>query len=811
MATVEEIALLKEIRDSISTLNGNMFGISGVRPGAFNNPMGIPGSSSGGGMSSVRGMSHEDSVKLIASNELLSRGFAEQGKNLRNLIQEFRKNSADLMLQSSISLKLFSEGTKNFTAKELDQKLPAQLKSLLSKSLGNNSLLVRNLNDYAGVVRVLYRADYSNIEKAREIHKLYTEQILDEEHASAELRMLGFSVEELAADARSSGKILDKESKEAAKALGQVGEHGIAAASAANVLGQSLKVIGAIAGAIGGAEFRTATASMKYGTNFSSLDIARAQYMGLSGPQLVELQHENIQAIRSSGMSFRHYTGMLESGSSALATYTGSFAEGAKVTAAMFGTFRSISDVSGDQASFMRDQQTIFEQLNRTVGMTGSQFIDLNKFMLNNTDVQAELFKVSSRRREQVIKGIELGYQQLTLAGLSEEQAKQVIATTEKLMGAGAQTRVVEAAKIQGYMGAMGLGALGSQIGQIVRLGQNASPAQRAQLAKDVAEAQRAIHARYRAAGNNLGEQMPLDILTKALEPLGLGAHGAAAAAGYSVGRAQSAIVHSQAITNHHLMDVVKGVMRLHAVIKEGDSNITTAIRGAIETFLMVSGAKELGPAFFKYGGNKIATFISRLKGGAAAAPEVEGAAAAAAGGAADVAGGVAAVAEGGALASLLAVALPVVVTAVIGGGALVLIFKAISDSFFGGHLLSDIEHKLGFGGKTKKQPFNVNDYRTYQSDLSAQQKLLHEKHLTTAQQDELNILTKELAPLKKEFAEFNKNLKDIHNATQQVKQAVKQGTDQSHIDKQAHMRHMLQEKHRINTRQSKIVTPVPA
>ncbi len=778
------------LAEAITALNTNMFGTMGIRPGAINNPHSTPFGALGSKGISDQGATRAEVIKQTATSALLNRTLSQTDNTLKSLIKEYKKGVSDLAYHSTLSAKLFEEGTKHLSAKEMNEKVPKHLRSMLEPVFGKNSQLMQSLTDYQGVINLLTTVSYDNVTEARKYFKAFHDGQASIEETERALTDLNFSIETLTDDFNSDGKLLDDRIKKTNTALAQLGTTAGRAAHFSGKFAEAIKVAGAIAYAALGAELDTAKAAMQYGTNFTSGEFLTAASMGMSGPELVKLQHEHTQAIRSSGMGFRGFDSMIRKGAYNMFAYTGSLQEGAKVTANMFDTFRSLSDSTREQNGFIQQQQLLFEQMNRTVGITGEQFAALNKHILDNSDVQAQMFKVSKEQRLQIQQGLIEGTKVLMTAGLSEQQAERVQDNVQKLLGAGAQTRIQEAAKIQGYGGALGLGPLASQIAHYVRMGQFAP---KAKLDADIAQAQRILHQRYLQAGTNLAAQMPLDILSKALAGLGVGSEGAGVALGYSKGKALSAsqqatIETSKALgtTNKYLGSALLHLSELKEVVNSGDGKIVRAI----ESLATMLGAFKIADMLVGKVAGGAGGLLSKIGTGGLEA------------GIGEAAGGAATEGIGAAVAAAAPVMIPIIVA--IAGS--IGFYELIKNSF-----LKSIGQDIGggfydlFHHKQKALKFNVNDYRRLIADEAKERKLINHP-MDAKQAKEAANLAKQIEILGKEFKKNNELLQQTVDQTKKVHHAIKDGNNQSaaHADEQSKHLKRLQIYHDIS-RQARV------
>lgn len=531
MPTSDELTNnIRHLTQALTALNANMFGTLGVRPDALGGTGGLIGARRPG--QGTNNDPHKDAIKQIATNTLLQKTINSNTETMKYLIRDQKKNIQDLGKYTAIAGKFFADSIKKFSVKELDVELPKKLNSAFDRTLGKG--VVPTLQNYEDVVRLTTRSNMSNLNAARQLYREYANGTKTIEQVTPKIEKFGYTIEEMAQDVRDGGQKFDKQVGQASVALALFSADLELAASRGQKIARTLEIFGGLVIAAGKLQYDAAVAAMKYGTQVTTLTLEQAARAGMSATQLIETQNQNIQAIHSSGMTFGQFNENLDEASKRLFLYTGKLSDGAKVWTSAFDTFRSLSNNTANQNSFINQQELLFVKLNRTLGMTSEQFSALNSFILSNANIQAQMYKISKDQRIAAIQGLQEQYEKLRLDGLTDEQAKKLVDTLNQLTGASLKNRFTEAAKIQGVLGALGMGHLGGEAAEIIRKGQRATPQERERLAEIQVEAQRRVSQQY--AGANYGQEASLDALTQVVGNF-LGPQSAGAAAAMSQGK----------------------------------------------------------------------------------------------------------------------------------------------------------------------------------------------------------------------------------------------------------------------------------
>lgn len=746
---------------ALTALNQNMFNKTGGRSSLVGANSQVPGTSTRVGN---RDDLHRDTIKQIATNQLLTQAMKSNSEAVKYFTKNASKSSLDLSVSSQKSAEYFKSAIQNFSAKQLDKALPKKLDSFLKKQISAG--IVPELKSYEDVVKLQKRTDLKNIDLAVKLAKEYRDATTSLRRQT-EIRntieqKTGFNLGELGSAVRDDGRVLKEHAGEVSKGLVKFSARLVQAEENLATLKKVGEIFAGIVVAFGADLYKTAVAAQKFGTTVTLSTIKQAAYAGMTGEELMKVQNENIQAIHSSGIGFNAFNQKLDEGASDLLAYTGSLKSGALVTANIFGTFRKLSANSNQLEGFQSKQVVLFKNMNRTLGVTAEQFIEMNDELTNNTSVQAEMYKVSSQQRLNLLTGMQLQVKQLALDGLTIEQSKKLVQSLAEITGGSAKSRFQEAAKVQGVLGALGLGGEGQRAAEIIRKGQHASPQELKELADIQVKAQREVSSQY--ARGNTAKEFQLDALTDVIGKF-LGPNSAGAKLATSQGLAQNKATATQfaqtkaldGLTTIGQTEIMWAEKQVQA-ITSGFSGVYSEFKNLFE---LLVGGKLLGMG----GGFKNLLPIGGKTGVLSEAAEGAG-----------VAG-----------AGVVATAAAVVTALVASGTTMYSIVQAIRGKD-ASNFISRFDNKyvgIGktltgmFGGGEQYDPnanqmFNTNNYR---KSLIANDK----KHLEALEQGtQTSDTAKQIAELKEQMAKLVDLQKKQLDATNKQTQIVSQGNQQA-------------------------------
>lgn len=765
---------IQMLTQALTALNQNMFNKTGGRSALVGSNSSVPGTSTRVGNSSD---AERNTIKAIATNTLLNATMKSNTDTVKYLIKDSKKNITDLGRYTQMSAMYFKAAIKDFSVKQLDNVLPKKLNTYLEAHIKNG--IVPQLKSFEDVVKLQKRANLQNIDAALKLVREYgnaTTSIARQQHIRETIeQQTGFNLTELGVAARDDGKALKEHAGEISKGMAEFAAKMHQAEENWNKITKAGEILAGIAVLLGVDLYKAAIAAQQYGTEVTLKTIPQAALAGMTAEELIKTQNENIQAIHSSGITFDGFNRKLDDGASSLLLYTGSLQEGAKVTANIFGTFRKLSADGSKMEGFQAEQNALFKSMNRTLGVTAEQFTQMNDELTNNTAVQAQMYKVSSAQRLNLLKGMQLQVQQLALDGLTVEQSKKLVESLAEITGGKAKDRFKEAAQVQGVLGALGLGKEGQRAADIIRKGQRATPQELKELADIQATAQRSVSSQY--AGGNQAKEFQLDALTDVISKF-LGPNSAGAQVATSQGKAvdtQTAAVLGQTnalmgLSKENQDRVLLGEKTIQ-VVEAGFKGVLTALKDLIALMIggkLLGGIKDL----FKFGA-----------------------------GGAEGLGGLGS-AGGAALASTVATA----ATAALAAGAVATagysLYKAIKGED-ASNFISNLDDKyLGLGSKitdgfeamhdffagSPNNPANATDQ--YKASKIAQDKA-DIKALETGPQDENTAL--QIATLTEEVKKLSalqaKHLEETKKQTQKIvegnQQAAAQADDQTKATKE--------------------------
>lgn len=759
----DDILLTQNIQmltSALTALNQNMFNHTGGRSAIWGANTAVPGTSTTRG-----GTDDKNTIKAIATNTLLNATMKSNTDTVKYLIKDSKKNMQDLGKYTQMSAMYFKTAIKDFSVKQLDDVLPKKLNSYLEAHIKNG--IVPQLKSFEDVVKLQKRANLQNIDAALKLTHEYgaatTSLARQRQIRDTIEQQTGFSFNELGEAARDNGKALKENAGEISKGMASFAANMHQAEQNWAKLKKAGELLMAAATVLGVDLYKTAVAAQKYGTEVTLATIKQAAYAGMTGEELIKVQNENIQAIYSSKTSFDKFNQSLEDGAERLLPFTGSLKDGALLTANVFGTFRKLSSHGEELAGFQANQESTFKRMNRTLGVTAEQFGEMNDELTNNNAVQAQMYKVGSIQRVNLLKGMQLQVEQLALDGLTVEQSKKLVESLAEITGGKAKERYTEAARIQGVLGALGLGKQGQEAADIIRKGQRASPEELKRLADIQVEAQRSVSSKYANGGRAMEFQLDAltDVIGKFLGPSSPGAQ-AATSQGKQID-AQTAYAAQQKRALDGLTSVgqtqILWAERQVQAVNAGFSGVLPVVKGILGFLLAEKGVGFL-KNLFKFGRG------AGGAGGLLGEGALLGEGGLAAGGAA-AAGGI--TLGGAALAGIVGA---------ITGGITYLLTDTVPKAFgakqglgewLGGKIY-DMVHPNG--GIDPQQSFTTDQYKK-----QIQQDQADVKELEAGNQDE-NTAT-QIASLLEEIKKLTDLQKKHLEATQKLTQVTQQGINQ--------------------------------
>jgi hypothetical protein len=220
--------------------------------------------------------------------------------------------------------------------------------------------------------------------------------------------------------------------------------------------------------------------ALKVGASYDPLS---ALSMGVTPKDLIELQTQFKQTALASSTGVAGFTASVSQLQDELFARTGNLRDAAFVAANMYDLSQSI----GVQAKNISDQTvpamvTAFKQMQDQVGMTGDEFVKMNRGMLADGEIRETLMRLNEDQRESYMLGLNQQAQTLMQLGYTADEAESLVKRIAKVGTTDPKERIKQAAKLQAMAGAYGMGDEGARMAEIVRKGTRASGDELAEL-----------------------------------------------------------------------------------------------------------------------------------------------------------------------------------------------------------------------------------------------------------------------------------------------------------------------------------------
>lgn len=230
--------------------------------------------------------------------------------------------------------------------------------------------------------------------------------------------------------------------------------------------------------------YNTAKVITGTGIEFTTGQAVNAAMLGLSTGEMLAHTAKFTQTMRAATMGTSEFSNLMRSSAyDSLVRLTGGTKEAIEFYAE--GALLARQSGAGTKDAMVAFQSSIesgYEEMQRMTGMTSDIFIGMNKALIANSDIQAQMFKMS--KKQQLLFSKELIHRRnaLTAMGLLPEQAQEVLSALAKSLGGTAKDRFTEAAELQAALGAMGLGNEGARAAEIIRMGARAGESEQKEL-----------------------------------------------------------------------------------------------------------------------------------------------------------------------------------------------------------------------------------------------------------------------------------------------------------------------------------------
>lgn len=202
--------------------------------------------------------------------------------------------------------------------------------------------------------------------------------------------------------------------------------------------------------------------------------------LGISTDKYIEILKTNTNSIN--GMGLKEFNKTLGIGKDALMEFGVSSEDAAIASAALIDQGRALGLNGAALNTFVKQNGDQFNSLRATLGMTIQEFTAFTNDLTNSAESREMLLKIdksqwAAKRNELVLES-----KRLSLLGLSAEQIKQELAARQAAANSKLGDRFGAAAKIQQLAGVVGMGERGARAADIMRRGNRASEAEKAEL-----------------------------------------------------------------------------------------------------------------------------------------------------------------------------------------------------------------------------------------------------------------------------------------------------------------------------------------
>lgn len=161
-------------------------------------------------------------------------------------------------------------------------------------------------------------------------------------------------------------------------------------------------------------------------------------------------------------------------------------------------------------------QTEAFETLRAVTGTTAEEFASLQKSLMNDQNMRISLARLDAKGKAQMISGILMEQQRLTLAGLNNEQMTKMIQANQTVLGQKVADRMQTAAKMLSTASMMGMGDQGMEAYNIILKGRRATGEETARLSDISANLRGAMDT---MGGGNIMSEHLMDQLGDNMDP----------------------------------------------------------------------------------------------------------------------------------------------------------------------------------------------------------------------------------------------------------------------------------------------------
>lgn len=215
----------------------------------------------------------------------------------------------------------------------------------------------------------------------------------------------------------------------------------------------------AAAVSVGKEFYNVQIASMKYGTALTTQQIYQSRLMGMSHAELVEILGSYRQTIEAAGYTIDDFTNILKQSSHDQFIYSGDLKKAIELRLAAEKHATLVAPGEKSQAeNLYGEYQRIQRSLNRSLGMTNEEFLNLTKTLYHSSEIQNAMFL--QNKKEFILgqtRAVKM-FEYLRKLNLMTDQAEQLTRHLASLAGEkDPRVRFKQAAGLQAVAGILGL------------------------------------------------------------------------------------------------------------------------------------------------------------------------------------------------------------------------------------------------------------------------------------------------------------------------------------------------------------------
>lgn len=182
------------------------------------------------------------------------------------------------------------------------------------------------------------------------------------------------------------------------------------------------------------------------------VDAFQGALMGMDPKAMMEFQAQFRRTSGAMADGIDGFNKLVSANQMEMIQYTGSLQAAAQAMGNMYELSHNmglrLEDVSGSADGLF----TQFKKMQAVTSITVDQFVEMNRRMLSNTDVQAKLLTLNQKQRSAYVQGLNQQQLALQMMGLQKEAAESLIAATERMSNDKGLNRLQDSYKRQIYL-----------------------------------------------------------------------------------------------------------------------------------------------------------------------------------------------------------------------------------------------------------------------------------------------------------------------------------------------------------------------